>query len=231
MWEDVAQKKMVPPIRPSYKYSNFDPEYTSLPVRFTFEEDFLKQAPTRRKSDPCLLMQEDKPEDRSMLTAAILYPNFITERLLQPTKIPPVIKLPVVVQEQEYNPSLVEYSRPPSSTFRGYSFMNFRNDSLSSSENQNFSEANHNASKRKIVDNIVVGVDMGGEGIGGVYQYTTSQRSRTISFANQSMLTEGVMDTQKNILYQMDFKLFQANEIQFKAHEYEFNAYNHHFPY
>ena len=28
------------------------------------------------------------------------------------------------------------YSRPPSSTFRGYSFMNFRNDSISSGDNQ-----------------------------------------------------------------------------------------------
>lgn len=54
-WEDAMQKKLLPPIRPSLKYSNFDPEYTSLPVRFTFEEDFLKpQHHTRRKSDPGL---------------------------------------------------------------------------------------------------------------------------------------------------------------------------------
>ena len=42
VWEDVLEKKLLPPIRPSQKYSNFDPEYTSLPVRFTFEEDFIK---------------------------------------------------------------------------------------------------------------------------------------------------------------------------------------------
>jgi hypothetical protein len=41
-WDDALQKKLLPPIRPSQKYSNFDPEYTSLPVRFTFEEDFVK---------------------------------------------------------------------------------------------------------------------------------------------------------------------------------------------
>ncbi len=45
---------MLPPIRPSQKYSNFDPEYTSLPVRFTFEEDFMKPMHSRRKSDPGL---------------------------------------------------------------------------------------------------------------------------------------------------------------------------------
>jgi len=45
---------MLPPIRPSQKYSNFDPEYTSLPVRFTFEEDLVKPSKARRNSDPGL---------------------------------------------------------------------------------------------------------------------------------------------------------------------------------
>jgi len=35
------------------------------------------------------------------------------------------------------------------------------------------------------------------------YQFTSSQRSRTISFANQSILTEGI--EQKNV-YQMDMQ-------------------------
>ena len=55
-WDDAMQRKLLPPIRPSQKYSNFDPEYTSLPVRFTFEEDFVKPNHTRRKSDPGLEM-------------------------------------------------------------------------------------------------------------------------------------------------------------------------------
>ena len=58
------------------------------------------------------------------------------------------------------------------------------------------------------------------------YQFTSSQRSRTISFANQSILTEGI--EQKNV-YAMDFKGFNSffNEITFKANEYEFNPFNH----
>jgi len=61
------------------------------------------------------------------------------------------------------------------------------------------------------------------------YQFTSSQRSRTISFANQSILTEGI-EQQKNI-YSMNFKSFNNfyTDIQFKSNEYEFNAYNHHF--
>ena len=52
-WEDVVNKRLIPPIKPSQKYSNFDPEYTNLPVRFTFEEDFLESSNNqRRKSDP-----------------------------------------------------------------------------------------------------------------------------------------------------------------------------------
>jgi len=39
-WDDVINKKLLPPIKPSQKYSNFDPEYTNLPVRFTYKEDF-----------------------------------------------------------------------------------------------------------------------------------------------------------------------------------------------
>lgn len=42
----------MPPIKPSLRYSNFDPDYTSMPVRFTFEEDLVRETHTRRKSDP-----------------------------------------------------------------------------------------------------------------------------------------------------------------------------------
>lgn len=51
-WDDVINKKLLPPIKPSQKYSNFDPEYTNLPVRFTYEEDFSNNLVQRRKSDP-----------------------------------------------------------------------------------------------------------------------------------------------------------------------------------
>lgn len=51
-WQDVYDKRTVPPIKPSQKYSNFDPEYTNLPVRFTYEEDFQEPRLKRRNSDP-----------------------------------------------------------------------------------------------------------------------------------------------------------------------------------
>ena len=53
-WQSVLQKKLIPPIRPSLRYSNFDQEYTTMPIRFTFEEDFMGDAFGRRKSDPGL---------------------------------------------------------------------------------------------------------------------------------------------------------------------------------
>ena len=58
------------------------------------------------------------------------------------------------------------------------------------------------------------------------YQFTSSQRSRTISFANQSILTEGI-EQQKNV-YSMNFKTFNNffADISFKSNECEFNAYN-----
>lgn len=45
-----------------------------------------------------------------------------------------------------------QYSRPPSSTFRGYSFMNFRNDSVSSTDqNQNtFTDAANSSPTSKL---------------------------------------------------------------------------------
>jgi len=51
-WDAVLEKRTIPPIRPSLRYSNFDPEYTSMPVRFTFEEDLIRNQHQRRKSDP-----------------------------------------------------------------------------------------------------------------------------------------------------------------------------------
>lgn len=52
-------------------------------------------------------------------------------------------------QNDDHSPN---YSRPPSSTFRGYSFMNFRNDSVSSVENQKILEdiqsKSHNQKER-----------------------------------------------------------------------------------
>lgn len=84
---------MLPPIRPSQKYSNFDPEYTSLPVRFTFEEDFMKTMQSRRKSDPGLDItynETDKNKGKnspdtfgsnlanifSQIGSATIYPSF-----------------------------------------------------------------------------------------------------------------------------------------------------------
>ena len=51
-WEQVMEKQVVPPIKPSLRYSNFDPEYTNMPVRFTYEEDLVRLNFNRRKSDP-----------------------------------------------------------------------------------------------------------------------------------------------------------------------------------
>ena len=53
-WNAVIEKRVMPPIKPSLRYSNFDPDYTSMPVRFTFEEDLVRDTLTRRKSDPGL---------------------------------------------------------------------------------------------------------------------------------------------------------------------------------
>jgi len=92
-WEEASQKKMLPPIRPSQKYSNFDPEYTNLPVRFTYEEDFERPHLTRRKSDPGLDVTVKEKEVKegvqgsqglglnianilSQIGQAIIYPNF-----------------------------------------------------------------------------------------------------------------------------------------------------------
>ena len=82
VWEDVAAKKQLPPIRPSQKYSNFDPEYTSLPVRFTYEEDFMQTSTLmRRKSDPGLL--QPIMDSGCQVVPAIVYPNFIHDRISQ----------------------------------------------------------------------------------------------------------------------------------------------------
>lgn len=51
-WNAIIEKRVLPPIKPSLRYSNFDPDYTSMPVRFTFEEDLVRGTVTRRKSDP-----------------------------------------------------------------------------------------------------------------------------------------------------------------------------------
>lgn len=38
-WVATLEKRIIPPIKPSLRYSNFDPEYTSMPVRFTYDVD------------------------------------------------------------------------------------------------------------------------------------------------------------------------------------------------
>eukprot|EP00347_Sterkiella_histriomuscorum_P015539 403356649 len=294
-WDDAMQRKLLPPIRPSQKYSNFDPEYTSLPVRFTFEEDFVKPNHTRRKSDPGLEMNYQTPDQKlespgspgsihgiqsvfNNLGQAIVYPSFVHERNIidtQNNKTPTSFKVSQQNKNQYGHSDEMggdgspNYSRPPSSTFRGYSFMNFRNDSISSVDQNNNSDGvkkqssqqsplnqrlfsqqqnNMNHQPQPFQNNVAnnppqIGIlnaqnlmKQGGNGQAGIfniiddYQFTTSQRSRTISFANQSILTEGI-DQQKNI-YSMNFKSFNSffNEIQFKANEYEFNAFNQKIP-
>ncbi|CDW79087.1 camp-dependent protein kinase catalytic [Stylonychia lemnae] len=300
-WDDAIQRKLLPPIRPSQKYSNFDPEYTSLPVRFTFEEDFVKPNHTRRKSDPGLELNYSKertsdPQSSSRagtgmqsvfnsIGQAIVYPSFVHERALYESqnntnKTPTSFKVsqqkgPFGVGDELNGEGSPQYSRPPSSTFRGYSFMNFRNDSISSVEQNNLSDnakqsQQHSPNTQKVTQNqqqlhsqvqtpqlnqqnsqtqqigflntqnlqnsqqkhIVTNINPqnGLFNIIDEYQFTSSQRSRSISFANQSILTEGI-DLQKNV-YSMNFKSFNSffNEIQFKANEYEFNAFNHQFP-
>eukprot|EP00347_Sterkiella_histriomuscorum_P003296 403364829 len=277
-WDDAMQRKLLPPIRPSQKYSNFDPEYTSLPVRFTFEEDFVKPNHTRRKSDPGLEMNYQTPDQKLESPGSPVYPSFVHERNIidtQNNKTPTSFKVSQQNKNQYGHSDEMggdgspNYSRPPSSTFRGYSFMNFRNDSISSVDQNNNSDGvkkqssqqsplnqrlfsqqqnNMNHQPQPFQNNVAnnppqIGIlnaqnlmKQGGNGQAGIfniiddYQFTTSQRSRTISFANQSILTEGI-DQQKNI-YSMNFKSFNSffNEIQFKANEYEFNAFNQKIP-
>ena len=76
-WEDVANKKLIPPIKPSQKYSNFDPEYTNLPVRFTFEEDLFDSSNNqRRKSDPGNYLDIFLSQQSQANQNPIIFPNF-----------------------------------------------------------------------------------------------------------------------------------------------------------
>jgi protein-serine/threonine kinase len=61
-WDDVINKRLTPPIKPSQKYSNFDPEYTNLPVRFTFEDDLYQPQMQRRNSDPSGLVDAEQAD-------------------------------------------------------------------------------------------------------------------------------------------------------------------------
>ncbi len=109
--------------------------------------------------------------------------------------------------------------------------MNFRNDSISSVEPTDLSLRNKQLGRDSGgTDKTKVAPLTPGEyphqpnpqilNIMDEYQFTGSQRSRTISFANQSILTEGI--DQKNV-YQMDMQSvnpFMA-ESNLKAAEFE----------
>jgi len=131
-WKAVLEKRLIPPIKPSLRYSNFDQEYTNTPVRFTFEEDMVKEPYQRRRSDPGV----DKSTVHGYIGGASGVDHSSQNR-----------HLGTHGNQDDTSP---HYSRPPSSTFRGYSFMNFRNDSVSSSidqqQQQNFSETSHRVS-------------------------------------------------------------------------------------
>ena len=131
----------MPPIKPSTRYSNFDTEYTCRPVMFTFDEDFVTEGHQRRKSDPGIEKSFLKQEPSQLP----LRNNLVNEE----EKVGPNQNRP-----DEGSP---HFSRPPSSTFRGYSFMNFRRDSNSSHPDANssfrVSYSNTKVDKRNIPGN------------------------------------------------------------------------------
>eukprot|EP00347_Sterkiella_histriomuscorum_P000019 403377493 len=259
-WDDVLNKVPMPPIKPSQKYSNFDPEYTNLPVRFTYEEDFQTPQNQRRKSDPGgmldLYQQTMQGQSSSGLISwfqqAFMFPSQGSDKQLKEKYYQHLSSLRVTQNldtSQYMDPSLVQVHRGVSQTFRGYSFLKNNEIGTSSQILKSQLQDSQSLNQRQVAqqqkqfqptdnfhpENIKTHLQQLSQQFPSIYNlpddyiFTTGgQRSRTVSFANQSMLTEGV--EQKNI-YAMNLQGFNQlfQDIQVKANEYEFNSYNHQF--